>query len=211
MVPRDHVRGCCRISVPSPRSVITGSRSSPSRRKMTPGPITTASRYSRAELSVRNGPATAAHAGGPGERCSSGSCRPPARRVQGAQRASCCRGHAHAVRNDLPTWSRALVLPILPPIAQACARRQARWLAPCRGLPGRNPGSSTGRSRRRRCRHLAGQWFRPGVVPESRREEDLTMSDRAPAPGSSGNDLSGKSDRLDEAREAALMREIIRA
>jgi hypothetical protein len=37
------------------------------------------------------------------------------------------------------------------------------------------------------------------------------MSDRAPAPGSSGNDLSGKSDRLDEAREAALMREIIRA
>ena len=37
------------------------------------------------------------------------------------------------------------------------------------------------------------------------------MSDRASTPGSSGNDLSGKSDRLDDAREAALMREIIRA
>jgi hypothetical protein len=37
------------------------------------------------------------------------------------------------------------------------------------------------------------------------------MSDRASAPGSSGNDPSGKPDRLDDAREAALMREIIRA
>jgi hypothetical protein len=37
------------------------------------------------------------------------------------------------------------------------------------------------------------------------------MSDRASTPGSSGNDLSEKSDRLDDAREAASMREIIRA
>jgi hypothetical protein len=36
------------------------------------------------------------------------------------------------------------------------------------------------------------------------------MSD-ASTPGGSGDDLSGKSDRLDDAREAALMREIIRA
>jgi hypothetical protein len=45
---------------------------------------------------------------------------------------------------------------------------------------------------------------------KSRLEEDLTMSDVS-TPGSSDNDLSGKSDRLDDAREAALMREIIRA
>lgn len=36
------------------------------------------------------------------------------------------------------------------------------------------------------------------------------MSDQAPEPSSSGNDLSGKPDRLDDASEAALMREIIR-
>ena len=36
------------------------------------------------------------------------------------------------------------------------------------------------------------------------------MSDQASTPGSSGNDLTGESDRLDDAREAALMREIIR-
>src|SRR5258708_16478709 len=59
LVPSDHLPGWCRISVPSLRSVITGSRSSPSRRKLTPGPITTACRYSRAEPSVTNGPATA--------------------------------------------------------------------------------------------------------------------------------------------------------
>ena len=53
--------------------------------------------------------------------------------------------------------------------------------------------------------------FRPGVVPDVPAEEDLIMSDRASTPGSSGNDLSGKPDRLDEAREAAMMREIIRA
>jgi hypothetical protein len=40
---------------------------------------------------------------------------------------------------------------------------------------------------------------------KSRPEEDLTMSDRASTPGSSGNDLSEKPDRLDDAREAALM------
>jgi hypothetical protein len=48
-------------------------------------------------------------------------------------------------------------------------------------------------------------------VPDAPLEEDLTMSDRASTPGSSSNDPSGKSDRLDDAREAALMREIIRA
>ena len=36
------------------------------------------------------------------------------------------------------------------------------------------------------------------------------MSDQASTPGSSDNDLTGESDRLDDAREAALMREIIR-
>jgi hypothetical protein len=36
------------------------------------------------------------------------------------------------------------------------------------------------------------------------------MSDQASTPGSSDNDLNGESDRLDDAREAALMREIIR-
>jgi len=36
------------------------------------------------------------------------------------------------------------------------------------------------------------------------------MSDQASTPGSSGNHLNGESDRLDDAREAALMREIIR-
>lgn len=35
------------------------------------------------------------------------------------------------------------------------------------------------------------------------------MSDRASIPGGSENDLSEKSDERDEAREAALMREII--
>ena len=37
------------------------------------------------------------------------------------------------------------------------------------------------------------------------------MSDEASTPGSSDNDLNRESDRLDDAREAALMREIIRA
>ena len=41
-------------------------------------------------------------------------------------------------------------------------------------------------------------------------EEDLTMSDQASTPGSSDNDRNGEPDRLDDAREAALMREIIR-
>ena len=36
------------------------------------------------------------------------------------------------------------------------------------------------------------------------------MSDQASTPGSSDNDLNRESDRLDDAREAALMREIIR-
>ena len=36
------------------------------------------------------------------------------------------------------------------------------------------------------------------------------MSDQASTPGSSDNDLNRESDRLDDAGEAALMREIIR-
>ena len=48
------------------------------------------------------------------------------------------------------------------------------------------------------------------VACHPRLEEDLTMSDQASTPGSSDNDLNGEPDRLDEAREAALMREIIR-
>lgn len=36
------------------------------------------------------------------------------------------------------------------------------------------------------------------------------MSDRASTPGSSGNDLSASPGRLGEAREAAMMREIVR-
>jgi hypothetical protein len=37
------------------------------------------------------------------------------------------------------------------------------------------------------------------------------MSDRARTPGSSDGELSRESDALDEAREAALMREVLRA
>jgi hypothetical protein len=36
------------------------------------------------------------------------------------------------------------------------------------------------------------------------------MSDQASTPDSSDDDLNGESDRLNDAREAALMREIIR-
>jgi hypothetical protein len=51
-----------------------------------------------------------------------------------------------------------------------------------------------------------------GRVPcQPRHEEDLTMSDQASAPGSSDNTLSEDSGGLDDAGEAALMREIIRA
>jgi hypothetical protein len=46
---------------------------------------------------------------------------------------------------------------------------------------------------------------------KSRLEEDLAMSDRASTPDSADNNLSEKPDQLDDAREAALMREIIRA
>ncbi len=37
------------------------------------------------------------------------------------------------------------------------------------------------------------------------------MSDRASTPGSSDDELGGESEVLDDAREAALMREMIRA
>ena len=52
-----------------------------------------------------------------------------------------------------------------------------------------------------------------GRVPcqKSRLEEDLAMRDRASTTDSADNNLSEKADQLDDAREAALMREIIRA
>ncbi len=63
----------------------------------------------------------------------------------------------------------------------------------------------------REGRFLAGQWFWPGAEPENPgSEEDLAMSEREPAPGSSGDKPDNDSDVLDEAREAALMREVIR-
>ena len=43
------------------------------------------------------------------------------------------------------------------------------------------------------------------------REEGLTMSERAPAPGSSGDEPNGEPGALDDAHEAALMREVLRA
>jgi hypothetical protein len=42
-------------------------------------------------------------------------------------------------------------------------------------------------------------------------EEDLAMSQREPAPGSSGDKPGNDSDVLDAASEAALMREVLRA
>jgi hypothetical protein len=56
----------------------------------------------------------------------------------------------------------------------------------------------------------AGQWFRPGVAAGVPVWEGLTMSDRGSTPGSADNNMTGKSAELDEADEAALMREIIR-
>src|SRR5258708_23190211 len=60
LVPSDHLPGWCRISVPSLRIVITGSRSSPSRRKMTPGPIPPACTFLRPHPSGTAGHAPAA-------------------------------------------------------------------------------------------------------------------------------------------------------
>ena len=42
------------------------------------------------------------------------------------------------------------------------------------------------------------------------REEGLTMSERASAPGNSGDEPNGEPGALDDAREAALMREVLR-
>jgi hypothetical protein len=42
-------------------------------------------------------------------------------------------------------------------------------------------------------------------------EEDRAMSERERAPGSSGDESGKESDVLDEAREAALLREVLRA
>ncbi len=42
-------------------------------------------------------------------------------------------------------------------------------------------------------------------------EEDLAMSERESAPGSSGDQPGNDSHVLDEAREAALMRQVMRA
>jgi len=41
-------------------------------------------------------------------------------------------------------------------------------------------------------------------------EEDLTMGNRASTPGSSDDEQSGKPEVLDDAREAALLRDVLR-
>lgn len=48
----------------------------------------------------------------------------------------------------------------------------------------------------------------PSALPG--REEGLTMSERASAPGNPGNEPNGEPGALDDAREAALMREVLR-
>ncbi len=55
---------------------------------------------------------------------------------------------------------------------------------------------------------MASGWV---LSREAALEEDLTMDDRASTPGSSGDELSGKPDELDDAGEAALMRDLLRA
>jgi len=42
-------------------------------------------------------------------------------------------------------------------------------------------------------------------------EEDLTMDNRASTPGSSDDERSGKPEVPDDAREAALLRDVLRA
>ena len=51
-------------------------------------------------------------------------------------------------------------------------------------------------------------WAALGAQPG--REEGLTMSERAPAPGSSGDERNDEPGTMDDAREAALMREVLR-
>jgi hypothetical protein len=41
--------------------------------------------------------------------------------------------------------------------------------------------------------------------------EDVTMSDQTPAPGSSSDELTSEPEVMDEAREAAMMRAVMRA
>jgi len=73
--------------------------------------------------------------------------------------------------------------------------------------PRRPQGKVSGLSRDRRARRSRlEKWFPAGAEPEIPGvEEDLTMGDRASTPGSSGDELRGESDELDDAREAALI------
>ena len=56
----------------------------------------------------------------------------------------------------------------------------------------------------------ARQWLWHGAELEPGLEEDLVMGERGQAPGSSGEKPGHDPDVLDEAREAALMREVLR-
>lgn len=49
-----------------------------------------------------------------------------------------------------------------------------------------------------------------GTEPYIFGEENLAMNDRTPAPGSSGEQRSGRPGEPDEAREVAMMRAVIR-
>jgi hypothetical protein len=55
------------------------------------------------------------------------------------------------------------------------------------------------------------QWCGAVLSALPGREEGLTMSERAPAPGSSGDEPNGEPGALDDTHEAALMREVLRA
>lgn len=57
---------------------------------------------------------------------------------------------------------------------------------------------------------VAGQWGELALSAGPGGEEGLTMSERAPAPGSSGDKPNGEPGALDDEREAALMREVLR-
>jgi hypothetical protein len=78
------------------------------------------------------------------------------------------------------------------------------------GRDGRGRGSRLAPDMRAQVSHgwiMAG----PGAEPENPGvEEDLAMSERKLAPGSSGDEPGKDSDVLDEAREVALLREVLR-
>jgi hypothetical protein len=63
-------------------------------------------------------------------------------------------------------------------------------------------------------RDIPARWLDNEVGPvlsaQPGREEGLTMSERASAPGSPGDEPNDEPGALDDAREAALMREVLR-